>query len=66
MTEGLIGLLQKAKMDGLVKGHSICQGAPSISHLLFANDSIFFCTAFAVQAREIKAILGIYKSCSGQ
>jgi len=45
VTEGLSGPLRDAETAGRVKGHQICLGAPSVSNLLFADDSIFFCKA---------------------
>ena len=44
----------------------ICPGAPTISHLLFVDDSIIFGKATEVQATTIKQLLGLYKSASGQ
>ena len=41
--EGFTSLLTKAKGEGKLHGVSICRRAPSISHLLFADDSLFFC-----------------------
>jgi hypothetical protein len=36
--EGFSALLDKAQEDGLISGVRICRNAPSISHLLFADD----------------------------
>ena len=38
--EGFSALLAKAEEDGLISGVKICRNAPSISHLLFADDSL--------------------------
>ena len=46
--------------------HRLCPGAPVISHLLFANDTIIFCKATQAQAALIKRILGNYEEASGQ
>ena len=40
-------------MDGRIKGVFICRGAPTISNLMFADDSILFCLA---NPREFKVI----------
>ena len=43
--EGFSALLTKAEEDGLVAGVKICRDAPSISHLLFADDSLILIRA---------------------
>ncbi|KAL0013776.1 hypothetical protein SO802_000845 [Lithocarpus litseifolius] len=40
--EGFSSLLAKAEGEGRIHGVSICKRAPSISHLLFADDSCYF------------------------
>jgi len=66
VTEGLIGLLCKAEQVRAIQGHCICRNAPPISHLLFADDSIFFCKATLDQARAIRHVLHLYELASGQ
>ena len=66
VTEGLIGLLRRAEVNSDITGHQICRGAPSISHLLFADDSLFFCKASIDQARAVRRVLSLYESASGQ
>lgn len=64
VTEGLIGLLKDAERVGMIQGHQVCTNAPPISHLLFADDSIFFCKATLEQAFVIQDILGKYERAS--
>ena len=41
----LQGLLQKAKVEGRIKGVAISRYGPRVSHLFFADDSALFCHA---------------------
>ena len=43
--ECLFAMLNQAEARGELHGYRICRGAPSISHLLFANDSFLFVNA---------------------
>ena len=43
--KGFMSLLANAEEDGRLHSISICKRAPSISHLLFANDFLLFCQA---------------------
>lgn len=36
--EGFSALLNQAEEEGRIKGVKVCQNAPSVSHLLFADD----------------------------
>ena len=44
-TEGLHGLITKAVAQGYIKGYSLCRNSPTLTHLLFADDSLLFCRA---------------------
>nr|DAD19321.1 TPA_asm: hypothetical protein HUJ06_020784 [Nelumbo nucifera] len=56
--EGLFALMYKAEREGLISGCRICWGVPSVSHLLFADDSFFF---FKAEERECNAMKNILK-----
>ncbi|XP_031103094.1 uncharacterized protein LOC116006746 [Ipomoea triloba] len=64
--EGLSLLLQKAQAEGSIHGCRVARGAPPISHLFFADDSLLFFKANAQEAGVIKHCLDAYESMSGQ
>ena len=64
--EGLHFLVKKADMDGAVQGISICRGGPKITHLFFADDSLFFSKATTIACNKIQEILGQYERAFGQ
>ena len=64
--EGFSSLLAKVEAENKLHGVSICRRAPSISHLLFANDSFLFCRATQDEVQEIADILQLYATASGQ
>lgn len=43
-----------------------CQTAPTVSHLLFADDSFLFFQASTEESTNIKRLLRKYEECSGQ
>ncbi|KAL9682959.1 hypothetical protein QQ045_014771 [Rhodiola kirilowii] len=49
-----------------LNGVKICRGAPEITHLLFADDSIFFLRANVKNAENLRRILAEYEILSGQ
>lgn len=44
----------------------ICPATPSISHLLFADDSLILARANREEATQLQNILELYERCSGQ
>ncbi|WVZ70076.1 hypothetical protein U9M48_018774 [Paspalum notatum var. saurae] len=64
--EGFTALLNKAEAEGRITGVKICPNAPSISHLLFADDSLILVRANRENAMQLQSILDMYESCSGQ
>ncbi|XP_019194227.1 PREDICTED: uncharacterized protein LOC109188138 [Ipomoea nil] len=64
--EGLSLLLQQAQAKGEIHGCRVARGAPSITHLFFADDSLLFFKANAQEAGVIKCCLEKYEEMSGQ
>ncbi|KAL0406460.1 UNVERIFIED_CONTAM: putative mitochondrial protein [Sesamum latifolium] len=65
-TESFSSLLQHAESVGNIRGVSICHQAPTISHLLFADDTLIFCQASHESSSNIRNILNTYRRASGQ
>jgi len=65
-TEALVAKLKDAEWHGRIQGLQISRASPSTSHLLFADDSLFFCKADPLQGKEIIDILRLYGEASGQ
>jgi len=65
-TEVLVANLKDAEWNGRIQGLQISRASPSTSHLLFADDNLFFCKADPSQGQEIINILRIYGEASGQ
>ncbi|CAN0921130.1 Transposon TX1 uncharacterized 149 kDa protein [Linum grandiflorum] len=64
--EGLSAMIRQAAVAERLTGTRVCRGAPSITHLLFADDSFFFARATIGDARVLKEILTQYGDASGQ
>ncbi|CAM8943685.1 unnamed protein product [Rhodiola kirilowii] len=65
-TEVLNAKLRLGEIGGQISGVRICRRAPVVTHLFFADDSIFFIKAEAEEARALKGILAQYENVSGQ
>ena len=65
-TEALIANIKKAERGQQLTGMKVARACPSISHLLFADDSLFFCKAQKEECQTILRIVKEYEIVSGQ
>ncbi|CAA7020953.1 unnamed protein product [Microthlaspi erraticum] len=66
LMEALVAQLKGAEEEGRITGLKIARNCPAISHLLFADDSLFFCKAEVQQCAELIKIINTYGQASGQ
>ena len=59
-------LMEKAAREDGLKGVMICRGAPEITHLLFADDSLLFFHATQQHALLVKGVLNTFAAATGQ
>lgn len=64
--DGFSTLLNATESSGALEGVSICRDAPSITHLLFANDSLLLLKVNDESAHHLRQVLQLYENCSGQ
>jgi hypothetical protein len=64
--KALSAMLRRAEDRGVIFGVPISKNGPRISHLFFADDSLFFCKANLVEWWRLTKILKKYEQASGQ
>ena len=64
--EGFTSLLAKVKFKGRLHEVAVCRSAPSITNLLFADDSLIFCHANKNEVQVVSDTLQLYAETSGQ
>ena len=62
----LSGMLHKEAQSTNIHGWQIARGAPKITHLFFADDSLLFARANQKEGNTIKLVLHAYQTASGQ
>ena len=65
-SEVLSHLLTNATAVNKLKGMKISSTGPTVNHLLFADDALFFCHAHPKSCSTIMEILKLYEHVSGQ
>ncbi|XP_024177965.2 uncharacterized protein LOC112183883 [Rosa chinensis] len=65
-TEVFSTLLERKVGYGELQGIKVCEGAPTIHHLLFADDSLLFGKATLHECLHIQNVLHDYELASGQ
>uniref|UniRef100_A0A803PTL7 Reverse transcriptase domain-containing protein n=1 Tax=Cannabis sativa TaxID=3483 RepID=A0A803PTL7_CANSA len=66
VAEGLFAAIRLYENAALFSGLQICRGAPSLSHLLFADDSMVISPVTSHSSEAINAILLLYHQACGQ
>jgi len=56
----------KAQENGSLPGIRVAMGCPRVNHLLFADDTMFFCRVDPKSCLKLKSILHKYELASGQ
>ncbi|CAA7018492.1 unnamed protein product [Microthlaspi erraticum] len=64
--EVLSGLCKKALDNGSLPSIKVSRGSPKINHLLFADDTMFFCKISQKSCETLHSILQQYEEASGQ
>jgi hypothetical protein len=64
--EGFSSLMHHAEVTNMIQGIRICNEAPSVTHLLFADDSLILRRADTRNGKELQNVLDLYEACSGQ
>ncbi|XP_041027032.1 uncharacterized protein LOC121267250 [Juglans microcarpa x Juglans regia] len=64
--EALSSMISKRVEEGVISGVPFARGRIRISHLFFADDSLLFCKANALEWGKLHNILKIYEEASSQ
>ncbi|KAM6547177.1 hypothetical protein CsatB_018853 [Cannabis sativa] len=64
--EGFSALIKSFESAGYIRGCRVANGAPVISHMLFADDSYIYCRANEREASNVIRLLKMFEEASGQ
>lgn len=64
--KGLSAMMKSKEREGHIKGTAVSRGVLSISHLMFADDSIVFCRATIEECDRVIKVVEDYEGDSGQ
>uniref|UniRef100_A0A803PA04 Reverse transcriptase domain-containing protein n=1 Tax=Cannabis sativa TaxID=3483 RepID=A0A803PA04_CANSA len=64
--EGFSALLRKYERRGWLHGCKVANGAPRVSHMLFADNSYLYCKATENEAQRIEEVLLKFELATGQ
>ena len=56
----------RLRLQGSLQGVRVCDGAPVVHHLLFADDSLLFGRVTVEECMVIQTVLDDYEKASGQ
>lgn len=59
-------MIQKYERRNWIHRIKVCRQAPSISHMIYADDSYIYCRANKHEAEKIVELLQKFESASGQ
>lgn len=65
-TEGLTTLIHKYEVNQWLHGVKICRNAPTVTHMLYADDIYVYCKADTNEAGRVLELLGTYEKASRQ
>lgn len=58
--------INRACSELVIHGNRVCRDAPTVNHLLFADDSLLFCRSTPEECTNLKQLLDDYERVFGQ
>ncbi|KAL8106994.1 hypothetical protein AgCh_023701 [Apium graveolens] len=66
LREGLSAIVQKFEAKKWLQGVKICNNAPTVTHMLFADNSYIYCKENLQESEQVLKLLKVYEAASGQ